>query len=90
MTGRDWAGRPFTSIEKLISEGKTVDHPFQRAESVDWNTSMSFLINKAKGATPIPAQAMMGFLLGEMDEFDAASRALGLRVETTFPEKKKR
>ena len=48
------------------------------------------MLYEARGAMPIQFQALLNFLSGELDMFDALSRSLGLHVTTAYPKKGKK
>lgn len=45
----------------------------------------SFILNQAKGFTPIQFQAWMGYLAGEHDLFDTIARTVGAKTSSSYP-----
>ena len=55
---------------------------------VNWATMPSFLLYEARSSLPIQFQALLSFLSGELDGFDAITRGLGFLTQRTFPDEK--
>lgn len=64
--------------------GETVAFRFGGKGALSWSQLPSFLLNQARGVTPIQMQNAMGWLTGEVDGFDAITKSLGLMTSTTY------
>ena len=79
LTGTDWASRPFTTLEELITEGKTVTWG-KSSGPIDYEQFPAYILSQALGSQPIQVQNLIGWIIGETDGFDAMARSMGLRV----------
>jgi len=91
MTGEDYAQRPFTTNAEFFGldpkgklAGKTVKSPFKKGGPVTISKAVPFGIHSARRFLPIPAQQLVAFLAGEVDAFDAITKAAGLMTSTTY------
>lgn len=64
--------------------GQTVAWKFGGG-AIDPEQVPSFLLNQARGLTPIQVQNLIAWLYGEIDGFDAMSKSLGLTTQTSYP-----
>ena len=90
LSGKDWAGRSFTSFEDLVKEGKTVKYKFGGRIGLDYDRIPSYLLSQAKGVQPVQIQNLISWLSGEMEGFDATANSLGLSVRTTYGRRRKK
>jgi len=85
LSGTDWAGRGFTTIEDLISDG-TVKWGNKKGP-IDYNQFPSYVLSQTIGTQPVQVQAAIEYLAGETDGFDAISKSIGLRTTSTYEKK---
>ena len=88
LSGTDWAGRRFTTIEELLKTGETVT--WGKKGPVDWDQFPSYVISQVMGAQPIQVQNFIAWVNGEQDGFDALSKSIGLRTTSTYKKKNKK
>jgi hypothetical protein len=82
VTGSDWAGREFTSMQELITDRKLSAWSYTTDTDPLKITQMpSILLYEAKSSTPIQVQQGIGFLSGEFSGFDAVMTSLGVHLE---------
>jgi len=87
VTGTDWAGREFTSLQDLVSGGRLSARTFMKdAPTIKLNQIPSFLLYETKSNLPIQLQEGIGFILGELEGFDAAMTSLGTHLEKGYDE----
>jgi len=86
LSGTDWAGRGFTTIEDLISGEGTVKWGNKKGP-IDYEQFPSYALSQIMGTQPIQVQAFMGYVAGETDGFDAISNSIGLRTTSTYEKK---
>ena len=84
LTGKDWAGRRYTTLKELLAEGKTVTWKPGKGGPVEFEKLTSFILSQLKGLQPVQVQNLISFTLGEMEGFDAIGNSLGLGVRTTY------
>ena len=89
LSGTDWAGRGFTTIEDLISGEGTVKWGNKKGP-IDYDQFPSYVLSQIMGAQPIQVQNLLGYIAGETDGFDAISNSIGLRTTSTYEKKTKR
>jgi hypothetical protein len=86
FSGTDYTGlRRFTTLEELLQGEGTVK--WGGGGAVDWEQFPSYVLSQAMGTQPIQAQALMGWMAGEQEGFDALSQSIGLRTTTTYKQK---
>ncbi len=90
ITGSDWAGRKYTSVEELFKAGKLVEFSYAGGKALSYEQIPSFIIEQLKGAQPVQVQNLISWLGGEMEGFDALFNSMGLGVSTTYERKKKK
>ena len=86
LSGTDYAGRQFTSLEDLLTEGKTVQ--WGGSGPIDWDQFPAYALSQIAGTQPIQLQAFMGWVAGEQEGFDALSQSIGLRTTSTYKKKR--
>ena len=87
FSGTDYTGRRrFTTIEELLTEGKTVK--WGGSGAVEWDTFPAYALSQIAGTQPIQIQALMAWMAGEQEGFDALSQSIGLRTTSTYNQKK--
>ena len=89
LSGTDWAGRGFTTIEDLVSGEGTVKWGNKKGP-INYDQFPSYVLSQLMGTQPIQIQNLLGYIAGETDGFDAISRSLGLRTTSTYEKKGKR
>ncbi len=87
LTGQDWAGRSFTTLEELIDEGKTVKWS-SGGGPVRYEQFPAYVLSQMLGTQPIQMQNFIAAITGEMEAFDALGKSIGLRITSTRPKKK--
>jgi len=82
VTGEDWAGRGFNTLNDLLEEGATVSF---RAKTgvIDYSRFPAFVIHSLIGWQPIPLQNMVGFVMGEQEQLEAFLNSLGFGIRKT-------
>ena len=78
----DWAGRRYTSLGELFSEGELVTHrkKYKQGEWDFWY--LSFALSKIIGNSPVGVNNIISSVTGEMDYADSLLSTLGLKVKT--------
>jgi hypothetical protein len=88
LSGTDYTGmRRFTTLGELLETGKTVK--WGGSGPVDWDQFPAYALSQLMGTQPIQAQALIAWIAGEQEGFDAISHSLGLRTTTTYEQKKR-
>ena len=87
FAGTDYAGRPFTTLEELIEDHKTVK--WGQGGPVDMDQFPSYVLSQLIGTQPIFFQNFIEWQLGETDGFDALATSIGLRTSKTYEKKQK-
>ena len=90
ITGEDWAGRTFTSVDELLKTGETVKYAPFTAKPQKYTTIPSYTIAQLKGSQPVQFQQLLSWWAGETEGFDAIANSMGFGVRTTYPPKKKK
>jgi len=87
LTGSDYTGRRrFTTLEELLREGRTVR--WGGGGAIDWDQFPAYALSQIAGTQPIQLQALMAWMTGEQEGFDALSQSIGLRTTTTYEQKR--
>jgi len=81
-SGQDWRGREFTSISELFGGEGITKFTIGGAGVLEPSQIPSFLAYEFQSAQPIQIQNAVGFLLGEIDAFDAVTKSAGLMTGT--------
>lgn len=81
LTGEDWAGRRYTTLEELIKDQQTVT--WGQGHSINYDTFPSFVLSQAIGSQPVQVQNVVAWMVGEEEAFDAIAKGMGLGVTTT-------
>ena len=84
LTGKDWAGRGFTTFGELLGTGKTVAWWPEEKGSTDYSWLPSFIINQLIGFTPIQIQNLVAAISGEQDWFESIGNMVGLGIRSTY------
>ena len=70
--------------------GQTTTFDFKGGSGpLDMSQVPSYLISQLKGVQPIQIQNLFGWLMGEIEGFDAIARSAGLHTSSTYPSKRK-
>ncbi|KKM86132.1 hypothetical protein LCGC14_1282050 [marine sediment metagenome] len=77
-SGQDWRGREFTSVTELFGGEGITKFTVGGAGVLEPTQILSFLVYELGGTQPIQIQNAVGFLLGEVDAFDALTKSAGL------------
>lgn len=86
IKGTNWQGKSYTSIQKLLEEGKTSKYEHIHKGGVGWSKLPSFSLEQSYELMPIPLKALMGFSLGEARGLDALATLGGQHLETEYIE----
>jgi len=84
LVGADWAGRKFTTFEELLDTGETVK--WGPGSPISYEQFPAYALSQIIGMQPIQVQNFIGWANGEIDEFDAISRSLGIRTTRGYSE----
>jgi hypothetical protein len=88
LSGSDWAGRRFTTMEELVRTGQTVKWEFGGGGAVQPEEFLSFALHEIIGSQPIQVQNFISAMTGELDAFDAVLKSLGVDVRTAYKPKR--
>ena len=77
-SGQDWRGREFTSVSELFGGEGITKFTVGGAGVLELSQIPSFLVYELGSTQPIQIQNAVGFLLGEIDAFDAITKSAGL------------
>jgi hypothetical protein len=69
-------------------KGKTVTWDFKGRGPLNYDQILSYGLSQVRGAFPVQIQNLMSWVTGEMEGFDALLKSAGLRVSTTYGDKK--
>jgi hypothetical protein len=100
FSGEDWAGRQYTHLDAATGlsgwrdgdpEGKQFIKtnaflPYSERGQIGATQAPSYILERILSATPLQLEALAGFVMGQQDAFDTASRALGLMTHRTWPD----
>jgi len=87
-SGKDWAGREFTSMSDLTKTGQLVSWKPEK-KATDIEKMPSLLLYEARSVMPIQTQQLLAWLTGEIEGWDAVTKSLGFMTSTSYPEKRK-
>lgn len=90
VSGKNWAGRKFTSMQDLMSGGQLTEWSRGGADPLGTTQVPSFLIYEARQNMPIQMQQGVGFLLGQVEGFDAVAKSIGFDTHTAYEDQKVR
>jgi len=83
LTGTDWRGREYTSLGELMRSGDAVKSIPFGGGPITPGQYPSYIVKQAEQTTPVQAQSMIQWLRGEIDGFDAITRAAGMMTSGT-------
>jgi len=83
-SGTDWADRPFTGVEQLVTEGKTVKDSAHEPVEGEFNRLPSIVVNQVVDMQPIQVGHFIRYLQGEEDGLSALLQSMGAHVHTAW------
>lgn len=89
ISGKDWAGRSYTTVGELLQTGETVKWDWGKG-ILSYDQFPSFILNHAIRFTPVPIQNIITWSLGEIEAFDAIASGLGASISSTWESKTNR
>lgn len=87
LTGTDWKGQQYTTLEELIGEGKTVK--WGKGHPITYEQLPAFILSQGIGMQPVQVQNLVSWANGEIDGIDAILRGSGFHLTSTYSQKNK-